>query len=73
MSWMRWANVAGLVLVALMAVFLWGHSRKQDERIRALRVELDSVQIHFPTWLRSELSATEERIIERIDALLAQR
>ena len=70
---MRWVHAASLLLVAVLAVCLGTHSKRQELRIDALSAELEIVQTQFPTWLRSELSAQEERIVLRIEALLAKR
>lgn len=61
-------GIAALVL----AVWLWSHSRSQEARIDALREDLVRVESYIPGLLRSELSAQEKRLMEKIDGRLDQ-
>ncbi len=72
-SWMRWANAAGWLLVAGLAVLLWQHIDRQEKRIDALRRDLSRVEDYLPTLLRSEFSAHETRMLTRIQELMVRK
>lgn len=72
-NWMRWFHTAGLLLALVMAVVLCRTVAKQEARIDMLMSDMEQINLHLPGLIRSELSAQEERIVIRIEALLVKR
>lgn len=67
-------RVRWLLIVAALALCVWLHVkiRRQEIEIDAVKADLERVETYLPAMIRSELAAQEDRIIMRIEKLLAK-